>query len=116
MGSDALLLLAIMFGGSLVLWVGVPLAWLWVASQVQAATDSLGAAIAVGLIGVLISVVALVVGLARLNDVYREHQAQRGFEETGLFALEAVLAVSATIAVVGFSIWFFLFSASPPLP
>jgi hypothetical protein len=57
-----------------------------------------------------------VVILARLNEAYRAHQIERGYEDGGLFALEAVLAVSAGIALVAFSIWFFLFAGSEPLP
>ena len=36
-GAGALLRLTIMFVGSLVLWLGTPLLWLWVGSQVQGA-------------------------------------------------------------------------------
>ena len=34
-GAGAILVVAIMFIGSLGLWVGTPLLWLWVGSQVQ---------------------------------------------------------------------------------
>ena len=35
--ESAALLVVIMFMGSLVLWVGVPVGWLWVGSQLQTA-------------------------------------------------------------------------------
>ena len=47
-GAGALLVVLIMFIGSLVLWVGTPLLWLWVASQIQGATQSLGTALGAG--------------------------------------------------------------------
>jgi hypothetical protein len=39
-GFGALLVLLIMLIGSLVMWIGAPLLWLWVGSQVQGATAS----------------------------------------------------------------------------
>ena len=44
-GAGAVLVVLIMFIGSLVLWVGTPLLWLWIGSQIQGATSSLGAAL-----------------------------------------------------------------------
>ena len=44
-GGGAGLVVAIMIIGSLVLWVGTPLLWLWIGSQIQGATASLGAAL-----------------------------------------------------------------------
>ena len=41
-GSGAILVVLIMFIGSLVLWIGTPLLWLWVGSQIQGATASVG--------------------------------------------------------------------------
>ena len=41
-GAGAVLVVLIMFIGSLVLWIGTPLLWLWVGSQIQGATSSLG--------------------------------------------------------------------------
>jgi len=42
----AVLVIAIMVIGSIVLWAGTPLAWLWIGAQIQGATQSLGAALA----------------------------------------------------------------------
>ena len=115
-GSSAVLLLAMMFVGSLVLWVGVPLAWLYIGSQIQAATDSIGTAIGVMMLGVLVSIAVLVPFLAWLNRKHIEMREARGLESHGQTALEAVLVVSAAVALVGFSAWFFLFSGSSPIP
>jgi hypothetical protein len=115
-GESALLLVAIMFGGSLLLWVGVPLAWLWIASKVQAATDSLSAGIASALFGVPISIALAVPMLTWLSAKHRELRVARGGDDLGDFVLEVVMVISAGIALVGFSIWFFLFSGSSPIP
>jgi hypothetical protein len=115
-GSSAVLLLVMMFVGSLVLWVGVPLAWLYIGSQVQAATDSIGTALGVMMLGVLVSIALLVPFLAWLNRKHIEMREARGLESHGQTALEAVLVVSAGFALVGFGGWFFLFSGSSPIP
>jgi hypothetical protein len=105
-----------MFAGALVLWVGVPLGWLYVGSQVQAETDSLGTALAVMFVGALASIAAIVWVLLRLNQRHEEVREARGLETYGQTPLEAVMSISAGIAIVGFAGWFFLFSGSSPLP
>ena len=55
-GAGATLVLLIMVIGSLVLWIGTPLLWLWVGSQVQGATSSLGTALGVSFIGVVATI------------------------------------------------------------
>lgn len=114
-GSGALLTLIMLCGG-LVLWVGVPLLWLYVGSQVQVSTGSLGAALLVVMIGVLVSIAVVVALLGWLSRKRGELRVARGLEDHGQVALEGVMAVSATIAVLGFGAWFFLFSGSSPLP
>ena len=114
--SSALLLLALMLAGSLVLWVGIPLAWLWISSRVQDATGSVGLALASGLAGAIASIVAMVPLLSWLNAHYRRARVARGLDDTGNLALEVVLVVSAGLALVAFCIWFFGFSGSPPVP
>lgn len=115
-GASGLLLVAIMLGGGVVLWVGVPVGWLYVGSHVQAATGSLGTALAVMFAGSVLSILVLVWLLGRLNALHQELRERRGLEDHGNTALEAVLTVSAGIALVGFGGWFFLFSGSSPLP
>lgn len=115
-GAGALVLVVMMFAGSLLLWVGLPLGTLWLGSQVEGATRSVGAAIGAMLIAVVAAVALAVVGLGWLSNRYRAIRAARGLEDTGHFALEVVLVTSAGIAVAGFSIWFFGFSGAAPLP
>jgi hypothetical protein len=81
-GGSALILVLVMLGGGIVLWVGVPLAWLYIGSQVQAATGSLGAALAAMFAGSIASIVAIVWALAWLNHKHVELRAARGLETT----------------------------------
>lgn len=113
-GASALLTGVIMVGASLLLWVGVPAGWLWIGSQIQGSTGSVGTAIAVMLVGAIVSIVALAWVLGRLNRMHEHLRAQRGAEATGPPLLEVVLVVTAAIALVGFAIWFFVFAGPGP--
>jgi hypothetical protein len=111
----AALLVAIMFLGSLATWVGVPVAWLWIGSQLQNGT-SLATATATMMIGMPVSVVVLLGALGRLGRMHTELQERRGVPESETTALERVLVSSAVVAVAGFLVWFFGFSGSSPIP
>jgi heme/copper-type cytochrome/quinol oxidase subunit 2 len=114
--ESAILLVVIMFVGSLALWVGVPLAWLWIGSQIQAETGSLGVALLAMMVGMIVTIATLVTLLGWLNRKHVELQELRGREFHGSTALEQVLVGSAALAVIGFGVWFFGFSGSAPLP
>jgi len=115
-GAGAVLVLLIMFLGSLGLWLGTPLLWLWIGSQVQGATASLGSALAVMFAGVIASVGAVAVVLAKLSEVYRANCLARGRHDPGHVVLESVLVVSAGCTLVAFVIWFFFIAGASPVP
>jgi hypothetical protein len=110
------LVVMIMFIGSLGLWVGTPLAWLWIGSQVEGATDSLSAALGAMAVGVLGTVTLLAAILAKLSNTYRANRQSRGLADPGHAILEGVLVVSAGITLVVFVVWFFLFAGADPVP
>lgn len=114
--SGAVLVVLIMFIGSLGLWVGTPLLWLWIGSQVQGATDSLGLALAVMFIGVPTTVMLVASVLAKLSDIYRASCQARGIGDPGHVVLEGVLVVSAGLTLAGFGVWFFFFAGTSPVP
>jgi hypothetical protein len=113
-GASGLILLLIMLGAGLVLWIGVPLGWLYIGSQVQGATDSLGVAILVMMVGVLVSIALIVPALGWLNRKHLALREARGLDTHGQTALEGVMTVSAVIAVVAFVIWFFIIAGPGP--
>jgi len=115
-GAGAVLVLLIMVIGSLVLWIGTPLAWLWIGSQIQGATASLGAALGAILLGVLTSVALLAMLLGKLSNVYRANRRSRGMDDPGHFVLEGVLVVSAGVTLAAFVVWFFFFAGASPVP
>ncbi len=115
-GAGAALVVLIMFIGSLVLWIGTPLLWLWVGSQIQGATSSIGAALGAMFVGVIATIAVIASVLAKLSNVYRANCRARGLNDPGHFVLEGVLVVSAGFTIVAFVIWFFLFAGASPVP
>jgi hypothetical protein len=115
-GTGAVLVVLIMVIGSLVLWVGAPLLWLWLGSQIEGATSSLGASIGAAFLGAVLTIVLVAAVLSKLSNVYRANRVSRGLEDTGHFVLEVVLVISAAIALVAFVVWFFFLAGAEPLP
>jgi hypothetical protein len=105
-----------MFAGAVILWVGVPLAWLWVGSRLQAETGSVGTALGAMMVGMIASVIALTWWLGRLNRTHVELREARGQPVAGTGTLERVLVLSAAVAVITFAVWFLVFSGSEPIP
>ena len=114
-GPASAALVLIMLAGCLVLWVGVPLGWLWIGSQVQASA-SLGTALMVTMLGIMVSVVAVVLALGWLNRLHLALQERRNRPLGRSSALEVILVSSGGMAVLLFAIWFFLFAGASPVP
>ena len=115
-GAGAALVVLIMFIGSLVLWIGTPLLWLYVGSQIQGHTSSIGGAIGVMFIGAVVTIALVSWVLVSLSNIYRANCRARGLDDPGHFVLEGVLVVSAGFTIVAFGIWFFFFAGTSPVP
>jgi heme/copper-type cytochrome/quinol oxidase subunit 2 len=113
-GASGVILLLLMLGGGLLLWVGMPLGWLYVGGQVQGASGSLGLALLTMLVGVVLSIALIVPTLAWLNAKHSDLREARGLESHGQSALEAVMTVSVVIAVIAFVLWFFVIEGPGP--
>lgn len=105
-----------MFGGSLILWIAFPVAWIWVGGQIQGATGSVAAALGAAMLGFVVSIALFFPALSWLSDKHREQRVARGLDDTGHLALEAVMVTSAGLAVVLFGAWFLVLSGSSPIP
>ena len=113
-GASAGLTLVIMVGASLFLWIGVPVAWLWIGSQVQGQTGNLGLAILVMMVGAIASIVGMAWLLGQLGRAHNRLREARGDGPSQTPLLEMVLVITATIAVIGFALWFFVFAGPGP--
>jgi hypothetical protein len=125
----ALLLVLMMAVGSVILWIGIPVGWIWVASQtVKTSQPSLGPYLLV-LFAVPISMWVWGKLLFRMNGVYSRltgqtyqvraqlpwHKSMRGERDSGrpTTVLDIVMVVSVSIALTAFGIWFFTSAGSP---
>jgi hypothetical protein len=124
-------LIAVMVLGSMVLWLVVPVAWLWLASQIDQSIQASMRAYAVIAIGVPSTMLALFWLLRRLDIFHQRvtgHEQRRKLapawrrslsEERNLLsetsALDVILVATAIAALVTLVIWF-LFIAGSSLP
>jgi len=113
-GLSGLMIVTIMVVGSLVLWVVIPLGWLWVGSQIQGSTGNIGTALAVMMGGVVASVLPLAALLSWLNRRQEALRESRGLPRSEHSVLERVLVTTAGFAVVAFGIWFLGFAGPGP--
>lgn len=124
-------LIALMALGSIALWIGSPIGWLWLASQMQRDSQATGfGPYLVVLVGIAVTAVVLAKLLSRLNQLYAAvsgadevrivlpwHRGLRGENEgrAPRTVLDVVMVVSVAIGLVAMGIWFF-FLAGSPLP
>lgn len=125
---EGVLLVAVMAIGSIVMWVVSPVAWLWIASRMtDSSQPSLGPYLLV-LVGMALTAVAIGKFLGIVNRTHmrvtgrlsdkrearswnKSMRAERGrTNDRGV--LEQVMAISVSVALVLFGIWFFAFAGS----
>jgi hypothetical protein len=114
-GPLSALLVLVMLIGCLFLWVGVPLGWLWIGSQVQSSA-SLGTALMITMVGIVTTILLVVTILSWVNRRHVALQERRSGHLPPYSALEVIFVSSAGLAVVAFGIWFFGFAGASPLP
>ena len=115
--GESAAMLAMMFAGALALWIGVPLLWLYIGSKVQESTHSVGAALGLMLVGSVATILLLVPLLGRLNEAYEHLREHRGLDNYGQAPLEAMLVISAMIAVALLLVYFLVLGeGGSPLP
>ena len=120
-------LIALMVGGSLMLWLGDPMLWLWIGSHVTSSQQAqFGAYMLVGG-GIVASTVLVSLALGRLHRAYERVTGARAVVRVTLpwlrslraersaprvTVLDLILVLSAIGALTGFGIWFFVFAGS----
>jgi hypothetical protein len=131
-------LIALMLIGSLALWVGDPVLWLWITSRLESTQPSMGP-YALMLLGITLTAVALAKGLSRLNRLYAAvtgttptvrivvpwRRSMRDARHGGstdedarvpVGLLEVVMVVAVLIALCALAVWFLVVHPAPPLP
>ena len=82
--------LALLALGGLAMWTAVPLAWLWIGSQVDSPV--------LMLLGAVLTMVVTGWLLGAVNRRYQAARVRRGYDDTGNFPLEVTLVLSAGAA------------------
>ena len=124
----AALLIALMAIGSILLWLGIPVGVLYVASRlVKSSQPSMGPYVMI-LIGIPLLMVIVGKLLSRLNRTYANvmgtartervtlpwHRSMRGERDAGhrTTVLDVVMIASVSLALLAFGVWFFVFAGS----
>lgn len=124
----ALLLIVLMALGSVMLWIGIPVGWLYLASQlVDTSQPTLGPYILI-IFGIPITMVIFGKALFSLDRAFERVtgrrsetsfrpawlKSMRGERTTArrLTVLEGVMIISVSLALLAFGVWFFLFAGS----
>jgi hypothetical protein len=128
MKLSAALLIGLMAIGSVVLWIGVPLGWIWLASNIVDSSEPSMTPYVMVLVGIPLTMVVVGKGLAELNRVYGEvtgttptvrvvmpwRRSMRDDRNAGhpRTVLDVVMVCSVAVALILFALWFFLFAGS----
>ncbi len=119
-------LIALMAIGSVMMWIGAPVGWIYVAAQVSGTAQVSMSAIVVILIGIPTTMYFIGKGLGRLNGLYgeltgttnevqirapwmRSMRDERDLHRPRT-VLDVVMVVSVAIAGSAFGIWFMFFA------
>jgi hypothetical protein len=124
----AAVLIALMAIGSILLWLGIPVGWLYLVSRlVSSSQPSMGPYVLL-LLGIPASMVVVGKGLSRLNRAYGSlmgtapttrvrsswMKSMRGERDSGRprSVLDVVMVWSVALALLCFGVWFFAFAGS----
>jgi hypothetical protein len=122
-------LIGLMVLGALMLWLGNPVIWLWVGSQMTESQQGEFGPYVVVALGILASTVAVSLALGRLSRAYdrvsgsdrsvrvrlpwlRSMRDERA-PDREITVLDLILICTAIAAIISFVVWFVLFAGSP---
>ena len=103
----ALALLALMVAINLLFWGPLPIAWLWVGSQVDYATESTFLGILVAFVGLLFSLLLGLVAMKRIDLLWILARRAGGVDQRQ-GAVVQVFAVTAIVGAILFFTWLIL--------
>jgi hypothetical protein len=126
----------LMAAGSVALWIGDPILWMWITARLQEGTQASMGPYVLAIVGILLTSVAIGKSLAWLNRLYgdvtgtaptvrivvpwrRSYRGESGKDEDAklpVSLLDVVMVVSVVLAVLAFVVWFVVVEPAPPLP
>ena len=127
-GLAKITLIGLMAFGSIFLWIGIPVGWLWIGSQMQSDSGQASFGLYFGVLaGIIVSMVVIGKLLWSLNGVYGRltgsevvrvrmpwHRSLRGEDEgrQPRQILDVVMVISVMSAGFVFLLWFVFFAGS----
>lgn len=90
-----------------------PLLWFWVGSQVEYLTGFVTAGIGTIMLGTLASLMLTVAAARRVDHAWKLVRRAAGHRQEG-GALERIFALSVGVALVAFTVWFFVIQGPGP--
>ena len=101
--------------GTLMMWAPIPLAWLWIGGRIYRLTGSLALDLLVAFGGFVITLLATVALLHRVDQVWIELRRRAGSErDEG--ALTQVAIVTGTLGLIAFFLWYYLLTRAFVMP
>ena len=94
-------------------WGPIPMAWLWIGAQVKYHTDSVSLAIFVAFLGMLLTLLAGLALLKRLDQFWILVRRAAGYDQRK-GVIGPVFAVAAVIGVTLFTVWLLIFAGLGP--
>ena len=128
--AAAVVLIALMAFAAMMLWVGIPLAWLWIGSMVvDSSQPSMGPYMLV-VVGIIASVIVDALLISRLNRQYERVTGSKGHVRVQLpwmksmrgerdlhpreyTVLDTIMVATVALAALAMGVWFFFFAGSP---
>jgi hypothetical protein len=121
-------LITLMILSALMLWLGNPVIWLWIGSQVTTSQQAGFGPYVLVAVGILASTIAVSIVIARLNRLYervsgeeatvrlrlpwlRSLRDQRG-QDTRITVLDLILVSTALAGIAAFAAWLLFFAGS----
>jgi hypothetical protein len=122
--------------GSVALWIGDPLLWMWITARLQSGTQATMGPYVLAIFGILLGSIVIGKSLSRLNRLYsevtgtaatvrivvpwrRSYRGESGEDEDArmpVSLLDVVMVISVVIAVAALVAWFVIVKPAPPLP
>jgi hypothetical protein len=91
--------------GCLLIWIAIPVGWMWIAARVYEATLSIAADLAVALGGFIATTAFAMSALNRIDRVWVQMRRRAGHEQRE-GALTRIVVVTAGVGFAAFYVWF----------
>ncbi len=106
-------ILAVMGLVAVCFWGPIPMAWLWIGAQIQYRTDSVSAALAVAFLGMILTLLAGLSLVKRLDQFWILVRRAAGHDQRS-GVIGPVFGVAAILGVTLFTIWLLVFAGLGP--